>query len=93
MDFESNRDPKFSVPSLEGKKEGVTAGYIFSGATPIGIFSLSDTCRTGVPEAINELKELGLKTAMLTGDNRGAAMHIQDQVIQMPNKLLFNLGN
>eukprot|EP00268_Persea_americana_P034199 TRINITY_DN33851_c0_g1_i1.p1 TRINITY_DN33851_c0_g1~~TRINITY_DN33851_c0_g1_i1.p1 ORF type:complete len:1009 (-),score=97.05 TRINITY_DN33851_c0_g1_i1:276-3302(-) len=69
-----------TVPSLEGKKEGVTAGYIFSGATPIGIFSLSDTCRTGVPEAINELKELGLKTAMLTGDNRGAAMHIQDQL-------------
>ncbi|RWR75219.1 Cation-transporting P-type ATPase [Cinnamomum micranthum f. kanehirae] len=69
-----------TVPSLEGKKEGITAGYIFSEATPIGIFSLSDTCRTGVPEAINELKELGLKTAMLTGDSRGAAMHIQDQL-------------
>ena len=60
--------------------EGKTVGYVFSGATPVGIFNLSDACRTGVAEAINELKSMGVKTAMLTGDNQAAAIHVQEQV-------------
>ena len=60
--------------------EGKTIGYVFSGATPAGIFSLSDACRTGVAEAVNELKAMGIKAAMLTGDNQAAAIHVQEQV-------------
>jgi len=30
------------------------------------IFSLSDSCMTGVADAIKELKSLGIRTAMLT---------------------------
>ncbi|KAF8400199.1 hypothetical protein HHK36_013495 [Tetracentron sinense] len=63
-------------------KAGQTVGYIYLGATPVGIFSLSDVCRSGVMEAINELKSMGIKTAMLTGDSHGAAMHAQDQLGQ-----------
>ncbi|KAG6649196.1 hypothetical protein CIPAW_07G195800 [Carya illinoinensis] len=70
-----------TVPALEGNmKEGKTIGYIYCGSTPVGIFCLSDACRSGVAEAIREMKLLGIKTAMLTGDRHAAAMHVQEQL-------------
>ncbi|CAI8611117.1 unnamed protein product [Vicia faba] len=70
-----------TVPTLEGEGDGgKTLGYIYSGPTPVGIFSLSDTCRSGVQEAIRQLKLLGIKTAMLTGDSQSAAMQAQEQL-------------
>ncbi|XP_058068305.1 cadmium/zinc-transporting ATPase HMA3 isoform X2 [Magnolia sinica] len=68
------------VPSLEEAKEGSTVGYVFLGSMAVGIFSLSDTCRSGVAEAIDELKSMGITTAMLTGDSRAAALHVQEQL-------------
>lgn len=56
-------------------------GYIFAGSALVGIFSLSDECRTGVVEAITKLKLMKIKTAMLTGDNQEAALHAQSQVL------------
>lgn len=77
----SQRAGSGSVPELEGDTEqGKTIGYIYNGATPVGIFKLSDVCRSGVVEAINGLKSLGIKTAMLTGDSHAAAMHAQNQL-------------
>ncbi|KAF3452750.1 hypothetical protein FNV43_RR03183 [Rhamnella rubrinervis] len=70
-----------TVPTLEGyAKEGKTIGYIYSGGNPAGIFTLSDACRSGVAEAVRELKSLGIKTAMLTGDSHAAAMHTHEQL-------------
>lgn len=69
-----------TVPTIGEDKEGKTIGYVYSDATPTGIFTLSDTCRTGVVEAIKELKLLGIKSAMLTGDSHASAMHTQDQL-------------
>ncbi|KDP46636.1 hypothetical protein JCGZ_04570 [Jatropha curcas] len=69
------------IPLVEmDTKSGKTIGYVYSGATPAGVFSLSDACRTGVAEAIAELKSLRIKTAMLTGDGQAAAMHAQQQL-------------
>ncbi|XP_045816561.1 putative inactive cadmium/zinc-transporting ATPase HMA3 [Trifolium pratense] len=69
------------VPRLEGEVQGgKTIGYIYSGSTPVGIFSLSDACRSGVQEAIWQLKLMGIKTAMLTGDCQSAAMQAQEQL-------------
>ncbi|XP_038695840.1 putative inactive cadmium/zinc-transporting ATPase HMA3 isoform X1 [Tripterygium wilfordii] len=70
-----------TVPATEGDSDGGKGvRYIFSGTTPVGIFSLSDDCRTGVHEAIKKLKLLGIKTAMLTGDSHAAATHVQKQL-------------
>ncbi|KAK4265523.1 hypothetical protein QN277_026568 [Acacia crassicarpa] len=70
-----------TVPTLEGGSQGgKTIGYIYSGATPIGVFSLSDACRSGVVEAIGQLKLLGIETSMLTGDSHAAAMQAQEQL-------------
>ncbi|XP_057988992.1 putative inactive cadmium/zinc-transporting ATPase HMA3 [Hevea brasiliensis] len=68
------------MPEDGDMKRGKTIGYVYFGATPAGIFSLSDACRTGVAEAIAELKSYGIKTAMLTGDSQAAAMHAQEQL-------------
>nr|ATO92536.1 putative P1B-ATPase heavy metal transporter [Iris lactea var. chinensis] len=69
-----------TVPSMGSMKEGVTHGYVFLEKEPIGMFTLNDTCRTGVAKAIRELKSLGVKSIMLTGDSTAAAMHAQSQL-------------
>lgn len=78
--------PLSSAPDAEDMKEAVTVGYVLLGATPICIFALSDTCRTGAKDGIKELKSLGIKTAMLTGDSTTAAMHAQKQVFKALRK-------
>ncbi|KAI3701735.1 hypothetical protein L6452_27031 [Arctium lappa] len=60
--------------------EGKSIGYIFLGSSPAGTFSLFDSCRIGVKEALHELKSMGIKTAMLTGDCQAAANHAQNQL-------------
>ena len=77
---------ELSVPTMGDDAEGKTIGYVYCDATLTGIFTLSDACRTGVVEAIKELKSLGIKTAMLTGDSHASAMHAQDQVHLLPEK-------
>jgi len=63
------------VPTIEGdKKTGKTVGYVYYGATLARIFSLSDSCRTGVAETIKELKSLGIRAAMLTGDSEAVKL-------------------
>ncbi|KAL6521276.1 Cadmium/zinc-transporting ATPase hma2 [Orobanche gracilis] len=70
-----------SFPGMEGYDiEGKSVGYVFLGSSLAGIFCLSDECRTGAKEALNELKSMGLKTVMLTGDCYAAAKHAQDQL-------------
>lgn len=79
---------KLSVPMMNNLEEGVTVGYVFCNATPIGIFTLSDTCRTGAAEAIRELKSLGVKTAILTGDSTTATFNAQNQVSNLQNTFI-----
>lgn len=62
-------------------KGGKTVIYVFVGATLVGMFSLSDECRTGVTEAIQQLKLLNIKTAMLTGDTLEAAIYAENHVL------------
>ncbi|KAL5974172.1 cadmium zinc-transporting ATPase [Asimina triloba] len=70
-----------TVPSLEeSKAAGSTIGYVLDGPRAVGIFSLSDTIRTGVSQAIDKLKSLGIRTAVLTGDSVAAAIHVQEQL-------------
>jgi Cd2+/Zn2+-exporting ATPase len=46
----------------------------------VGVFSLVDACRSGALEAIEELKLLGVRSVMLTGDSSQVAMYVQSQV-------------
>ncbi|KAJ0263029.1 Cadmium/zinc-transporting ATPase HMA2 [Hirschfeldia incana] len=70
-----------SVPDTDvDTKGGKTVGYVYVGETLAGSFNLSDACRSGVAQAMKELKSLGIKTSMLTGDNQAAAMYAQEQL-------------
>ncbi|CAL5184500.1 unnamed protein product [Lathyrus oleraceus] len=51
-----------------------------SGETLVGVLSLVDACRTGALEAIEELKLLGVRSVMLTGDTSQVAMYVQSQL-------------
>ncbi|KAK4396684.1 putative cadmium/zinc-transporting ATPase HMA4 [Sesamum angolense] len=63
----------------QGVPQKESLGYIFLGSSPAGIFCLSDACRTGAKEALEELKSMGIKTVMLTGDSYTAAKHAESQ--------------
>ncbi|GJM97537.1 hypothetical protein PR202_ga14470 [Eleusine coracana subsp. coracana] len=67
------------VPDAKDMK-GVTIGYIACKKELIGIFTLSDSCRIGSAEAIRELRSLGIKSVMLTGDSAAAAANAQNQL-------------
>lgn len=71
-----NLVPEFSDQTIEGK----SISYVFLGSSLAGCFTLSDVCRGGVREALQELKSMGIRTAMLTGDCYTSASHAQDEV-------------
>jgi Cu+-exporting ATPase len=55
------------------QEEGKTAMYVAVDGKPAGILAVADPIKSTTPEAIRELHALGLKLAMLTGDNRRTA--------------------
>ena len=67
------------VPEVNDIK-GVTVGYVGCNKELVGLFGLSDVCRTGSAEAIRELRSMGIKSVMLTGDSTAAATYAQNQV-------------
>ncbi|KAJ4959048.1 hypothetical protein NE237_026159 [Protea cynaroides] len=70
-----------TVPEEENDaRGGSTIGYIYSGMNLVGTFRLADACRSGVADAITELKSLGIRTVMLTGDSHAAAIHAKAQL-------------
>lgn len=69
------------VPEIEdGASGGKTRGYVYCNGILAGWFSLSDACRSGTVQAVNELKSMNILTALLTGDSHAAAALVQNQV-------------
>lgn len=69
--------------------ENLAAEYASCEKTPIffavqgklaGIITLSDTIRDGSADAVAELKEMHIRTVMLTGDNEKTAFAVAEQV-------------
>ena len=63
---------------LEG--EGKTAMFVAAGGRAQGIIAVADTLKPTSAQAVRELHGLGLKVAMITGDNRRTAEAIARQV-------------
>ena len=66
------------VQQLE--KEGKTVMFVAVEGQLAGIIAVADTVKADSKAAISSLKELGLITAMLTGDNERTANAIAEQV-------------
>ncbi|RLN34935.1 putative inactive cadmium/zinc-transporting ATPase HMA3 [Panicum miliaceum] len=60
--------------------KGVSIGHVICDGDLVGLFSLSDDCRTGAAKAIKELRSMGIKSVMLTGDSAAAAKHAQERL-------------
>ncbi|MBI3995398.1 MAG: copper-translocating P-type ATPase, partial [Nitrospirae bacterium] len=55
------------------RKEGQTVIWLAVGRRSAGLLGVSDPIKSSTPEAIAALKRFGIRTVMLTGDNRTTA--------------------
>ena len=77
---ESGIDTSRLAGIVEGMEEqGRTAIMLALNGVAAGAISLQDTLKDEAPEAIRDLHEMGVKVAMLTGDNRRTAQAIASQ--------------
>ena len=61
-------------------KQGKTVVYVMLNGNPMGAIALADMIRDKSKEAIKSLKELGIKTIMLTGDNKLVASWVAKEL-------------
>lgn len=78
-------DNEICTPQIEAvlkrlEEEGKTTVLLSDTTQVLAIFAVADTLRHSSEWAITKLHELGIKTAMLTGDNAITAMAIAKQV-------------
>ncbi len=62
------------------ENEGKTAMFVAVDGAPAGIVAVADTMKETSAMAVKELQRMGLKVAMITGDNRRTAEAIARQV-------------
>jgi P-type Cu+ transporter len=67
------QDLGIELPEQLGPDPGVTRMYLARAGLLIGYLDASDTLRAGAPAAIAGLRQLGIRTAMLTGDTPASA--------------------
>ncbi|MCO1603979.1 heavy metal translocating P-type ATPase [Desulfosporosinus nitroreducens] len=61
-------------------ESGRTTSFIALGGQVIGLIALADVVKESTKEAIKRLHQLGLKTFMITGDNKKVATVVGEQV-------------
>jgi Cu+-exporting ATPase len=61
-------------------REGKTAVFLAVAGAPVGLLAAADTLKPGAGEAVAALQETGLKTMLLSGDNRLAAAAVAQTV-------------
>jgi len=64
----------------EVTKQGKTVVFVLSDGKPAGAIGLADIIRPESKEAISKLKEMGIKSMMLTGDNKQVAEWVAKEV-------------
>lgn len=71
---EANLAQDERINSLEA--EGKTVVVVLINKAPAGIIGIADSIRPDAKEAVERIKEMGMRVIMLTGDNERAAAHI-----------------
>jgi len=62
------------------RKDGATAMFVAINGQPAGLLGVSDPIKQSTPAAIKALHEMGLRIAMLTGDNETTARAVADRL-------------
>lgn len=60
--------------------QGKTVVYVADNVKVLGLIALSDVTREDAKEAIEQLRRIGIKTAMLTGDNKQVADYVSKEL-------------
>jgi Cu2+-exporting ATPase len=75
------KNNKIKIPkNLKSNKTEDTIVFVLINNKPIGLITLSDEIRKESYEAIKQLKEENIKCWMLTGDNKGIAKKVSDEL-------------
>jgi Cu2+-exporting ATPase len=75
------KNKKIKIPkNLESNKTEDTIVFVLINNKPIGLITLSDEIRKESYEAIKQLKKENIKCWMLTGDNKGIAKKVSDEL-------------
>ena len=64
----------------EWERSGCTVCWVGVGGKLVGVFGVADTPRPEAQEAMQMLKDAGIRTVMLTGDNNGTAEAVRKLV-------------
>lgn len=73
-------DPELSAGKDRAEAEGKTAVAVGWGGRARGVLVVADTIKPTSAEAVRQFRGLGLTPILLTGDNRGVAKRIADEV-------------
>jgi Cu+-exporting ATPase len=79
-DWSLHLGPELVAAKDGAESDGRTAIFVGWDGEARGVLVVSDTVKDTSAEAIRELRELGLKPVLLTGDNEGAARAVAAQV-------------
>lgn len=71
---------KYENDAAEFQNSGKTVIFVSAESRIEGIIAVSDTVRESAADAVRRLKEMNIKTVMLTGDNRASAGYIAAKV-------------
>ncbi|MBR9704587.1 heavy metal translocating P-type ATPase [Candidatus Pacearchaeota archaeon] len=70
----------FEEKSNKLANQGKTTVYVADKNKVIGVIAMSDVIREESKEAVRLLREMGVKTAMITGDNKQTAKHVANEL-------------
>ena len=62
------------------KSKGKTVIFVAKNKVVLGVIAISDTVKESSKEAIEKIKSLGIKTVLLTGDNKKSAQYIGEHI-------------
>lgn len=71
---------EISEPVKQAAKEGKTEVYLIANKKVVGALGLADIVREQSKQTIRTLKEMGIKTAMVTGDSEEVAAFVASQL-------------
>ncbi|WP_200277099.1 HAD-IC family P-type ATPase, partial [Rhodovulum adriaticum] len=66
--------------SNEYSKQGKTSVYLFDENQLLAIFAIADAVKKSSYKAVKDIENMGIKTVMLTGDNKHTAKAIADSL-------------
>lgn len=74
------REEGIEPPSIDKKDRPLTVVYLLDGGRPIGAVGLADEVRAESKEVVKRLRDLGVRTIMITGDNEDVARWVADEL-------------